>query len=135
MPSFLFSKPSSSLWTDRNRCTAVHCCAMPTSLIPRLQQALAKTAVPQRMLVCTSQSDATCLRRRQIQLDASGVASLTRTIQRIHQRGGPGAFYAGFLPNALKNLPNKGAACSLVKASKGRQPRLSALSAIWAAAR
>ena len=48
------------------------------------------------------------LDRRQIQLDAGGVASLGRVVGAIRQRGGVGAFYAGFVPNALKNLPNKG---------------------------
>ena len=33
------------------------------------------------------------------------IGSGARTIM---QRGGVAAFYAGFLPNALKNLPNKG---------------------------
>ena len=47
--------------------------------------------------------------RRQIQLKAGQQLSLAAGASAIMQRGGIGAFYAGFLPNALKNLPNKGA--------------------------
>ena len=39
--------------------------------------------------------------------------SLAAGASAIMQRGGVSAFYAGFLPNALKNLPNKGAAWPL----------------------
>ena len=42
------------------------------------------------------------------------MASLGRVVGAIRQRGGLGAFYAGFVPNALKNLPNKGVHLSAV---------------------
>ena len=54
--------------------------------------------------------------RRQIQLNAGGPTSFASGCRTIMQRGGVSAFYAGFLPNALKNLPNKGAhGCSVLQ--------------------
>ena len=48
-------------------------------------------------------------RRRQIQLQSSGSVQVPEMVQRILAREGIPGFYRGFLPNALKNLPNKGA--------------------------
>ena len=48
-------------------------------------------------------------RRRQIQLQSSGSIQVPEMVQRILAREGIPGFYRGFLPNALKNLPNKGA--------------------------
>lgn len=50
-----------------------------------------------------------CARRRQIQLQSSGSVQVPEMVQRILAREGIPGFYRGFLPNALKNLPNKGA--------------------------
>ena len=50
-----------------------------------------------------------CVRRRQIQLQSSGSIQVPEMVQRILAREGVPGFYRGFLPNALKNLPNKGA--------------------------
>ena len=47
--------------------------------------------------------------RRQIQLQSSGNAQVPEMVRRILAREGVPGFYRGFLPNALKNLPNKGA--------------------------
>ena len=67
--------------------------------------------------VCTTQSGqqasiraaslfgAVC--RRHIQLQAAGGVGFSAAAGRIFSKGGPAAFYKGFLPNALKNLPNK----------------------------
>ena len=68
--------------------------------------------------------------RRQIQLDAGGMASLGRVVAAIRQRGGYGAFYAGFLPNALKNLPNKGM-LSYGHAWVGKRPAVQCLWRVW----
>lgn len=46
--------------------------------------------------------------RRQIQLQSAGALPLRKVLQAINQRGGALAYYRGFLPNAVKNLPNKG---------------------------
>ncbi|KAK9808517.1 hypothetical protein WJX73_004007 [Symbiochloris irregularis] len=46
--------------------------------------------------------------RRQIQLQSAGPVPLSKVLQTINQRGGAAAYYRGFLPNAVKNLPNKG---------------------------
>ena len=48
------------------------------------------------------------MRRRQIQLQSSGSVQVPEMVQRILAREGIPGFYRGFLPNALKNLPNKG---------------------------
>jgi solute carrier family 25 phosphate transporter 23/24/25/41 len=46
--------------------------------------------------------------RRQIQLQSAGRLAMTQVVQQIMARDGPRGLYKGFLPNALKNLPNKG---------------------------
>ena len=45
--------------------------------------------------------------RRHIQLQAAGGVGFSAAAGHIFSKGGPAAFYKGFLPNALKNLPNK----------------------------
>jgi hypothetical protein len=51
---------------------------------------------------------AAAARRRQIQLQSTGGDGAWRVAQAILARDGVPGFYRGFLPNALKNLPNKG---------------------------
>lgn len=46
--------------------------------------------------------------RRQIQLQSTGGAGPLMMAEKILHREGVSGFYRGFLPNALKNLPNKG---------------------------
>ena len=46
--------------------------------------------------------------RRQIQLQSTASLGALPMAQKIMQREGIAGFYRGFLPNALKNLPNKG---------------------------
>ena len=46
--------------------------------------------------------------RRQIQLQSTASLGALSMAQKIMQREGIAGFYRGFLPNALKNLPNKG---------------------------
>jgi solute carrier family 25 (mitochondrial phosphate transporter), member 23/24/25/41 len=46
--------------------------------------------------------------RRQIQISRTENVALFKVMQEIWVREGVGGFYRGFLPNALKNLPNKG---------------------------
>ena len=56
------------------------------------------------------------LYRRQIQLQSVGNLGARQALQMVLKRDGPKGLYKGFLPNALKNLPNKGnwgAACIL----------------------
>lgn len=48
--------------------------------------------------------------RRQIQLQSTASLGMLPMAQKIMVREGVAGFYRGFLPNALKNLPNKGAA-------------------------
>ena len=48
------------------------------------------------------------MRRRQIQLQSAGPVALGTVLRTINHRGGALAYYRGFLPNAVKNLPNKG---------------------------
>ena len=50
--------------------------------------------------------------RRQIQLNSTAGMKMSLVIKRCFQEEGVRGFYRGFLPNALKNLPNKGAALS-----------------------
>ncbi|KAK9815602.1 hypothetical protein WJX72_006584 [[Myrmecia] bisecta] len=50
--------------------------------------------------------------RRQIQLQSSGALKAGQVVHKIVERDGVGGLYRGFLPNALKNLPNKGAKLS-----------------------
>ncbi len=50
-----------------------------------------------------------CARRRQIQLQSTGGSGPLHMAEKILHREGLAGFYRGFLPNALKNLPNKGA--------------------------
>lgn len=47
-------------------------------------------------------------RRRQIQLQSRGRMSMMQATRLILQRDGVPGMYRGFVPNALKNLPNKG---------------------------
>jgi len=47
--------------------------------------------------------------RRQIQMQSGGGVAVPEMTRRIFAREGVPGFYRGFLPNALKNLPNKGA--------------------------
>ncbi|KAL3138930.1 hypothetical protein ABBQ32_005745 [Trebouxia sp. C0010 RCD-2024] len=46
--------------------------------------------------------------RRQIQLQSAGALGARQAFHNIIQRDGVPGLYKGFLPNALKNLPNKG---------------------------
>jgi len=46
--------------------------------------------------------------RRQIQLQSVGALGARQALQNILHRDGVPGLYKGFLPNALKNLPNKG---------------------------
>lgn len=54
-------------------------------------------------------------RRRQIQLQSGGGLAVPDMARRIFAREGVPGFYRGFLPNALKNLPNKGAGAARVR--------------------
>ena len=47
-------------------------------------------------------------RRRQIQLQSAGGVGARAMAAQILRRDGVGGLYRGFLPNAIKNLPNKG---------------------------
>lgn len=53
-------------------------------------------------------SKSVCICRRQIQLQSAGRVPIRAVLHTISQRGGWQAYYRGFLPNAIKNLPNKG---------------------------
>lgn len=46
--------------------------------------------------------------RRQIQLQSAGALGARQAFRNIIHRDGVPGLYKGFLPNALKNLPNKG---------------------------
>jgi solute carrier family 25 phosphate transporter 23/24/25/41 len=46
--------------------------------------------------------------RRQIQICSTQNISMFATIRKVYHSDGVAGFYRGFLPNALKNLPNKG---------------------------
>lgn len=46
--------------------------------------------------------------RRQIQLQSLGKLGARQALRMVVERDGPKGLYRGFLPNALKNLPNKG---------------------------
>ena len=46
--------------------------------------------------------------RRHIQLGSGRRIPLDAVVRQIIDRGGIAGFYRGFLPNAIKNLPNKG---------------------------
>eukprot|EP00891_Asterochloris_glomerata_P001559 jgi/Astpho2/1559/e_gw1.00026.53.1_t len=56
--------------------------------------------------------------RRHIQLQAAGGIGFSAAAGHIFSKGGPAAFYKGFLPNALKNLPNKSIKLSTFDAAK-----------------
>jgi len=56
-----------------------------------------------------AEGSARARRRRQIQLQSGGGVAVPEMARRILTREGVPGFYRGFLPNALKNLPNKGA--------------------------
>ncbi|KAK9836298.1 hypothetical protein WJX81_003355 [Elliptochloris bilobata] len=56
--------------------------------------------------------------RRQIQLQSSGSVQVPEMVRRILAREGVPGFYRGFLPNALKNLPNKGVRLATFDAAK-----------------
>ena len=56
-----------------------------------------------------SSCDGLPARRRQIQLQSTGGTGPWQVARAIMGRDGLPGFYRGFLPNALKNLPNKGA--------------------------
>jgi solute carrier family 25 phosphate transporter 23/24/25/41 len=47
-------------------------------------------------------------RRRRIQLEAARNLPIAVATMRILQEDGIGGMYRGFIPNTLKNLPNKG---------------------------
>ncbi len=51
--------------------------------------------------------------RRQIQLQSAGGVGPRAMAAQILRRDGVGGLYRGFLPNAIKNLPNKGTQCSI----------------------
>lgn len=46
--------------------------------------------------------------RRQIQLHGGGISALPGLVSATLKQEGPRGLYRGFLPNAMKNLPNKG---------------------------
>jgi solute carrier family 25 (mitochondrial phosphate transporter), member 23/24/25/41 len=46
--------------------------------------------------------------RRQIQIISTKNITMLAGVQRVYRSEGISGFYRGFLPNALKNLPNKG---------------------------
>ncbi|GMH43476.1 hypothetical protein BSKO_11398 [Bryopsis sp. KO-2023] len=56
--------------------------------------------------------------RRQIQLQSKNGLPLLQTIKGIKANDGIGGFYRGFVPNAIKNLPNKGIRLSTFDAVK-----------------
>ncbi|BDA48379.1 probable envelope ADP,ATP carrier protein, chloroplastic [Coccomyxa sp. Obi] len=56
--------------------------------------------------------------RRQIQLQSTGSTGPLMMAQKILHREGLGGFYRGFLPNALKNLPNKGVRLAVFDGAK-----------------
>jgi solute carrier family 25 (mitochondrial phosphate transporter), member 23/24/25/41 len=47
--------------------------------------------------------------RRQIQVQSVARFAMLEVVKRSYCREGLQGFYRGFVPNALKNLPNKGA--------------------------
>ena len=47
--------------------------------------------------------------RRQIQIQSAATLSMGQVVRRMYSKEGVLGFYRGFVPNALKNLPNKGA--------------------------
>lgn len=55
--------------------------------------------------------------RRQIQLQSTASLGALPMAQKIMQREGIAGFYRGFLPNALKNLPNKGMLSAILHCS------------------
>ena len=62
-------------------------------------------------------------RRRQIQLQSTGGDGAWQMARAILTRDGVPGFYRGFLPNALKNLPNKGRLpCLLSDHTNGLRP-------------
>lgn len=63
-----------------------------------------------RALAADLRCHAWCECRRQIQLQSTGKVALRSVLHTINQRGAPLSYYRGFVPNAVKNLPNKGAA-------------------------
>ncbi|EIE27780.1 mitochondrial carrier, partial [Coccomyxa subellipsoidea C-169] len=56
--------------------------------------------------------------RRQIQLQSTGGAGPLHMAEKILHREGLAGFYRGFLPNALKNLPNKGVRLAVFDGAK-----------------
>lgn len=56
--------------------------------------------------------------RRQIQLQSKNGLPLLQTVKGIKAQDGIGGFYRGFVPNAVKNLPNKGIRLSTFDAVK-----------------
>lgn len=57
-------------------------------------------------MICVKMQQVIC--RRQIQLQSAGALGARQAFHNIIQRDGVPGLYKGFLPNALKNLPNKG---------------------------
>ena len=55
--------------------------------------------------------------RRQIQIRSAAAKPITAVLQQMYMQEGMLGFYRGFVPNCLKNLPNKGVASSLQTAS------------------
>lgn len=56
--------------------------------------------------------------RRQMQLQSSAYANIFQAFAAILQRDGVAGFYRGFVPNALKNLPNQSIRLSTFDAAK-----------------
>ena len=68
---------------------------------------------PQLCMFCLSCQDSVSegkalVYRRQIQLQSVGALGARQAFRNIIERDGVPGLYKGFLPNALKNLPNKG---------------------------
>ena len=56
--------------------------------------------------------------RRQIQLHGGGIAALPGLVSATLKQEGPRGLYRGFLPNAMKNLPNKGIRLTMFDSAK-----------------
>ena len=79
-------------------CSQVVAMALSTEVSCVLEAIIFSCVVPDRN---------TC--RRQIQLQSTARLGALPMMRKIMARDGVSGFYRGFLPNALKNLPNKGA--------------------------
>lgn len=56
----------------------------------------------------TASCEAWAVRRRQIQLQSATRVPARQVIRNVLASEGVAGFYRGFVPNAAKNLPNKG---------------------------